>query len=352
MTTIYPLSQLGWNAFFQQQLTLDEYTAATPARIIAKHRSQLEIYAEQGRQKLIVTPHTAEINDLMVGDWVLLQPDGTFHRMLERRSRFTRKAAGKNTSIQNIAANVDTAFITTALNQDFSLNRIERYLALVSEAGADAVVVLTKADLCDDPDHYLHQVRAIDPMLMVEVVNALDPESTSVLDPWCSPGSTVALLGSSGVGKSTLVNTLSGKQDQLTGAARSADDKGRHTTTARSLHFIPDGGALLDTPGMRELQLVGCEAGIDQVFSDISALATQCRYSDCQHQTEPGCAVQKAVNASELDPRRVENYFKLQREHAFNAASLAEKRAKDRSLGRFYRSVKNEVFQRKKGDHY
>lgn len=346
MTTIYSLSQLGWTPYFQQQLTLEECMQCLPAKIIAQHRSHLELYTEHGKQNLPVT-HT--LPALTVGDWILLHHDGTYSRLLDRLSRFARKASGSKISEQLIAANVDTVFVVTALNHNFSLNRIERYLALTKDAGADAVVVLTKSDLCDDPDSYRRQVQALDPFLMVEAINALDSNSVKGLQPWCKPGNTVAMLGSSGVGKSTLVNTLLGQSAQQTAAARADDDRGRHTTTSRTLHLIPDGGVLLDTPGMRELQLTDCESGLDEVFADISTLAIQCRYSDCQHQSEPGCAVQKALKASQIDQRRLSNYLKLMREQAHNSASLAEKRAKDRSLGRFYRSVQSEATLRKKG---
>jgi len=346
MTTIYSLSQLGWTPYFQQQLTLEECTQCVPARVIAQHRSHLELYTEHGKQDL---PVTHKLPPLTVGDWILLHHDGTYARLLDRLSRFARKASGSKVSEQLIAANVDTVFVVTALNHNFSLNRIERYLALTKEAGAEAVVVLTKSDLCDDPDSYRRQVQALDPLLMVEAINALDANTLTGLHPWCKAGNTVAVLGSSGVGKSTLVNTLLGQAAQQTGSARDADDKGRHTTTSRSLHLIPNGGVLLDTPGMRELQLADCESGVEEVFSDISALATQCRYSDCQHQSEPGCAIQMALDASQIDQRRLSNYPKLMREQAHNSASLAEKRAKDRSLGRFYRSVQSEATLRKKG---
>lgn len=346
MTTVYSLSQLGWSPFFQQQLTLDECTQYLPARVFAQHRSYVELYSEQGNQRLFYTP---SMPPLTVGDWVLLNDDGTFYRALERLSCFSRKASGSKVSEQLIASNVDTVFITTSLNQDFSLNRIERYLALIKEAGADAVVVLTKADLCDDPASYLQQVQAIDPLLMIEVVNGLDANSVKALLPWCGSGNSVAVLGSSGVGKSTLVNTLLGESTQQTTAARDADDKGRHTTTSRTLHLIPSGGVLLDTPGMRELQLADCEAGLEETFADISALVKQCRYGDCQHDSEPGCAVQAALNSSQIDQRRLSNYLKLMREQAHNSASLAEKREKDRALGRFYRSVQSESRKRKKG---
>ena len=346
MTTIYTLSQLGWSPFFQQQLSLDECETCVPARVVSQHRSYLVLYTERGKQEL---PLLASMPILAVGDWVLLTDDGAFHRQLDRLSIFSRKAPGRKVSEQLIASNINTVFIVVALNQNFSLNRIERYLVLTKDAGAEAVIVLTKSDLCDEPSSYVNQVQALDPMLMVEALDARDARCSEVLEPWCRAGNTVAVLGSSGVGKSTLVNTLLGEVTQATASAREADDKGRHTTTTRTLHLMKTGGILLDTPGMRELQLADCESGIDETFSEISELASQCRYSDCQHQSEPGCAVQEAIRASRFDERRLRSYLKLKREQAHNGASLAEKRAKDRSFSRHVRSVMNDVMQRKKG---
>jgi len=347
MTTISPLSQLGWKPFFQQQLSLEELADYQPVRVAVQHRSKYELYSEEGRKILQASSNQPS---LVVGDWVLLDREGGFYRALERLSCFSRKAAGSRISEQLIAANVDTVFITCALNQNFSLSRIERYLALTREAGAEAVVVLTKADLCDDPYSLVSQVQALDSRLLVEAVNALDEQSTGVLAPWCRAGSTVALLGSSGVGKSTLINSLMGCPVQHTQAAREDDDRGRHTTTARSLHLIPGGGVLLDTPGMRELQLSSCEAGIEATFADISALASQCRFTDCQHQNEPGCAVQAALQASQIDQRRLTNYLKLKQEQARNSLTLAQSRAKERALSRYYRKVLHDSIKLKKSD--
>jgi ribosome biogenesis GTPase len=345
MTHLYSLPQLGWQPFFQSQLTLDEWQQFTIARVITHQRSSITLMSTSGTHSLQLTP---AMPAMTVGDWVLLDQAGHFHRALERLSLFSRKAAGSKVSTQLIAANIDTVFIVSSLNQDFNLNRIERYLAMAREAGVVPVVVLSKLDCCDNPDEFCRQVQAIDPLLAVVSVNGLSPESVSQLKPWCGTGNTVALLGSSGVGKSTLINTLAGSTLQHTQPIREDDAKGRHTTTGRFLHLLPAGGLLLDTPGMRELQLADCEHGIEQTFSEISELAMQCRFSDCRHEDEPGCAVRAAIDAGTLEPRRLSSYLKLMREQALNKSTLAEKRARDRNLGRFYRSVLAEKRQRKK----
>lgn len=336
MTNINSLSQLGWQVFFQQQLTLDEWEHFTLARVIVQERSIIHLLTPETRLSL---PITAGMPAVTVGDWVVLDSTGNFHRLLDRLSLFSRRAAGTKVATQLIAANIDTVFVVCSMNQDFNLNRIERYLALANEADVEPVVVLSKADACDNPQVYAEQVQGLDPMLNVVMVNSLDPDSVGQLEAWCRVGNTVALLGSSGVGKSTIINTLSGKTIQQTHSIREDDDKGRHTTTGRSLHLLPAGGLLLDTPGMRELQLADCEHGIEETFSEISELASQCKFSDCQHQAEPGCAVRAAIDAGSLDERRLTSYLKLMKEQAFNKATLAEKRARDRDLGRYYRSV-------------
>lgn len=348
MTQHFSLSQLGWNAFFQQQLSLEEWENYSIGRVFAHHRGEVEVASENQPQLTLQLLSSTE--PLTVGDWLLFDEQGHIHRVLDRATLFSRKASGAKVAKQLIAANVNTVFVVCGLDHNFNLNRIERYLALAREAQVEPVVVLTKADCCDDVESYLSQVRALGPMLMVEAVNSLESTSVQVLEPWCRNGQTLAFLGSSGVGKSTLINTLLGETEQQTGAARAQDSRGRHTTTSRSIHVLPSGGLLLDTPGMRELQLADCEQGVEDTFAEIGELALQCRFSDCRHGSEPGCAIRQAIDNGALDERRLGNYQKLLREQARNSATFAERRDKDRQLHRYYRSVQTEAKKVKRGD--
>lgn len=339
MSNINSLAGLGWRAFFQQQLTIDEWEDAVPARVVEQHRSELVVATATTTQQL---PLQHAMTDLVVGDWILLDNSGLFVRSLERKSCFVRKAPGSQLKKQLISANVDTAFIVCSMNDDFNLSRIERYLSLVHESGADAVVLLSKSDQCDEPENFVRQVQQLDSLLPVLPVNCLNSEMVSELQPWISEGSTIAVMGSSGVGKSTLVNTLMGEQRQDTRGIREDDAKGRHTTTSRSLISLPSGGLILDTPGMREIQLVDSREGISATFADVESFAERCRYGDCQHLSEPGCAVLAAIESGAIEQRRLDNYLKLLREDAVNSASVAQKRATDKALGKYYKRAQSE----------
>ncbi len=331
------LLQLGWQAFFQQQLNLQEFEHCVIARVIANNRSSYELATEQGLCSIAMSP--AALPQMVIGDWLLLDKHGCFVRLLSRKSLFKRKAAGSQLAEQFIAANVDTLLIVCSLNHDFNLNRIERYLALAHESGAEPLLVLTKQDLYPDAEALRQKALQLDPLLLVEVVNALDRDSCGKLRHWYKAGSTLAVVGSSGVGKSTLVNTLTGNAGQKTAAIRHDDSKGRHTTTARTMNFTDDGAVLIDTPGMRELQLTECDEGLRRTFFDIDELAAQCRFSDCQHQVEPGCAVLQAIDEGTLDVRRLTNFRKLNAEQARNTESLHERRARERQFSKMVQSV-------------
>lgn len=336
LTSKLTLPALGWRPHFQQQLSLQELASQqvgqiTPARIVNYQRSVFTVLTAEGKRNLEIL---SSMPSMTVGDWLLLNSQGQFHRLLDRASLFSRQLEGPRETTQLIAANIDTVFVVSSLNLDFNLSRIERYLTLAHESRVKAVVVLSKSDLCDDVEERIAQVQALDPTLSVIALNSLDPISAEQLQPWCGVGQTTALLGSSGVGKSTLVNTLMTEQVQRTGAIRELDSKGRHTTSGRSLHLLPSGGLLLDTPGIRELQVGSSDRGVDTTFADIIELAAGCRFGDCKHINEPGCAVKAAVEAGGLDARRLSNFHKLLLEQIPVYTSRAARRAENKKTSR------------------
>lgn len=305
-----------------------------PVRVAEVHRSGLRVLGD-GIDALV--PPDAEVT---VGDWLLFDREHPGDsRVLERKSLIKRRAPGHDRQVQLIAANLDTAFIVTSCNQDFNVARLERYIALALEADVAPVIVLTKLDMCESPEHYIDEARAISEMVPVVVLDARGDEPKSKLAEWCKPGKTVAFLGSSGVGKSTLTNALSDTLKIETKAIREDDARGRHTTTRRQLHFIPGGCAVLDTPGMRELQLTDAASGVEELFSDLHDLAATCRFRDCLHSVEPGCAVLAAVESGVVDSTRFARWKKLIAEERFNTASLAERKSSDKALGKTIRHI-------------
>lgn len=332
------LINLGLTPFFTQQLTVEEIENGRPARIIEVQRSR--VIASDGADDWAISLggswyQLPPDQRPTVGDWVLLDEQRErIVRLLERKSVFKRVAAGTKIEVQLIAANVDTLFIVTSCNDDFKESRLERYLLLALEAGVDPVVVLTKADMAEDAEIYRKRASAVRAGLSVELVNGRDTDTLQGVRSWISNGSTVALVGSSGVGKSTIVNSLSGTQLMETGTIREQDSKGRHTTSFRALHSLPDGGLLIDVPGMRELKLAQLDNSLADVFADIETFAKQCRFNDCNHDEEPGCRVREAVSSGDIDERRFINYQKLLREEARNTSSLAELRHRDRQFGK------------------
>ncbi len=308
------LATLGWRAWFSDQVTGEEAQQCLPVRVMAVHRGKIAV-AGAGAQHF-VSPYIAGAapsdDHPTVGDWLLIDKDTREPvRVLGRMNLFKRRAPGDSRKDQMIAANVDTLFIVASCNQDFSVARLERYLVLARDVGVNPVVVLTKTDLTDTPETFAAAVRAIEPGLRVETVNGRDRASVARLASWCGEGETVALLGSSGVGKSTLINTLRGSDSIATQAIRAGDDTGRHTTTVREMHRLDHGGWLLDTPGMRELQLSDAAAGISEVFDDFILTAQDCRFSNCAHGGEPNCAVQAAIADGTLTLDRFDRWRKL-----------------------------------------
>lgn len=329
------LTSLGWQAFFAQQISIDELTQTPPVRVTEVHRSGLRVLGEN--IDMMVPPRA----DATVGDWLLLNRElPSSSRLLERKSLIKRRAAGHDRSVQLIAANIDTAFIVTSCNLDFNVARLERYVALAFDAGVTPVILLTKPDLCDDTAPYVADAAAISADVAVLTLNAKSDEPVTKLAPWCKPGQTIAFLGSSGVGKSTLTNALSVSEVAATQEIREDDAKGRHTTSHRQLHILPNGCAVLDTPGVRELQLTDAEEGVAEVFSDLDELSLECRFNDCKHVSEPGCAILAALERGEIDEARLARWRKLVAEDQHNTASLAQRRSKDKAFGKMVKQAK------------
>lgn len=335
------LADLGWSAHFAAQIADDLAQSAHACRLSSVARDRLTGLSPAG-EHLLVPPSDMTTGAFAVGDWALTDPTGQkVTRRLDPLTELTRRAAGTGAERQLIAANVDTLGIVTSCNDDFNEARLERYLALAASAGCLPLVILTKADQTDDPRSYVRRAERLSPLVTALALTATDPEDATLLAPWCKGGQTLALVGSSGVGKSTLSNALTGDL-VATAGIREDDAKGRHTTTARGLHRTHAGGWLIDTPGMRALRLSDAREGVDAVFADLDDLAQSCRFSDCAHETEPGCAIRAAIEAGEVDPDRLRRWRKLQAEDARNSETLAEARARDRSFGKLVRSVMKE----------
>jgi ribosome biogenesis GTPase len=337
------LKELGWDSFFEASWQEHQGFGRVPARVVSQQRGLWRVAGDFGEcwsapSGKMHAAGEAQGDWPTVGDWVSTEvfageQPAIIHAVLPRRSQFVRKVAGKRVEQQVIAANVDVAFIVAALDGDFNLRRLERYLAQCWESGARPAVVLNKADDCGDVDARAAEVRSIAREVPVFALSARTGQGIDALDSFLVPGQTVVLLGSSGVGKSTLVNRLLGRDLQAVQPTREKDSRGRHTTSARELFLLPCRALMIDTPGLRELQLWDATDGVAQTFADIDELAAKCRFRDCRHENEPGCAVQAALLAGSLDEARLENRRKLEREQEFLRRKLdpeARSEAQDR----------------------
>jgi len=312
------LQDLGWNAFFADAFGPYEADNLIPARVSARHHGPCELLTERGPMGGIPAGKLSEEELPAVGDWVAVRPlDGerkaVIDAVLPRRTSFSRKEAWQRTVAQVVAANIDTTFVVTAFGFDLNPRRLERYLTAAWDSGSTPVVVVNKSDTADDPAGELLEIEPVTMGVAVHAVSAASGAGLEELDAYLQQGQTVALLGSSGVGKSTLVNRFAGREVLAT-SHTSAGGRGRHTTSHRELVPLPSGSVLLDTPGMRELQLWADEEVLDTTFSEISELAAQCKFSDCAHSTEPGCAIRRALANGTLSQERWTSYCKLQRE--------------------------------------
>ncbi|MBI5836472.1 MAG: ribosome small subunit-dependent GTPase A [Candidatus Eisenbacteria bacterium] len=348
---MHDLATLGWTSFFQDQLDPATDAGLVPARVIEEQRRRCRLLAESGELEGEVTGrmrHEAQSGGLMpvTGDWVLARVAdagrAVVQRVLRRRTQFSRRAAGKREEEQIVATNVDVVFLVQSLDRDFNARRIERYMTLLWESGAQPVVLLSKSDLCGNPDAFVGDAVGVASGAPVHVVSAVDEGGLLPLDPYLAPGRTCSFVGSSGVGKSTIVNRLAGQELMPTGGLR-ADGRGRHTTTTRRIHVLPGRGLLLDTPGMREIGLWEGELGISQAFPEIEQLGEKCRFRDCSHEAEPGCAVRHAVQAGDIPESRYESFLKLRAELNFEArradpALRAEERRRWRAIHKSQRS--------------
>jgi ribosome biogenesis GTPase len=358
---VLTLEDYGWDKFFADSFEPFAREGFDVGRVALQHNRALVLYTAAGETQAETTGRLRYLargtEDLpAVGDWVAIkrtQDEGhaKVHEILPRRSKFSRRAAGSETAEQIVAANVDTVFLVTGLDNDYNPRRVERYLIMAWESGAEPVVVLNKADLVEEVEELRRDIERVAPGVQVLALSAKRGVGVEQLLPYIGRGRTVALMGSSGVGKSTIVNRLLGGEVQRTAEVRLSDARGKHTTTHRELFVLPGGGLVLDTPGMRELQLLVSERGFRETFDDIEVLAAECRFSDCRHEGEPGCAVRAALESGGLDAERYANYRKMEAEMRHAATLVDQRKAQDEKsrVKRIHRDLKK-IYKRRDED--
>jgi ribosome biogenesis GTPase len=345
------LNTLGFTAHFAEAAADFAQQGFQPARVTSVNRSNLDLICEAGHIRAEPTGRllfAAEDSQALptVGDWVgvqLLNDDtfGLIHTVLPRKSLLRRKDPGRNIEYQLLGANIDVAFLVQAADRDFNLNRLERYLVMVRDGGIRPIVVLGKADLVDTEERIamLKALRETAGDVSCLALSSVSGEGVHEIRGLLTPGITACMLGSSGVGKTTLLNILLEREAFPTSEVREIDHRGRHTTTRRQLTILENGAMLIDTPGLRELGNFGAESGMDQTFSDIMDLARECRFSDCRHDQEKGCAVVAAIEEGRIDEEHFENWRKLQREAAHYERSYLERRQRDKEFGKMVKRV-------------
>lgn len=352
------IMELGWNSFFERHFERFKKQGLKPARVAREHKDRYTVYGQHGE---LVSEASGKLRHQAnsradfpaVGDWVVVavrseERRATIHALLPRKSSFSRKAVlsggmpdtGGKTDEQVLAANVDTVFLVSGLDGDYNPRRMERYLSVAWDSGAEPVILLNKSDLCANVEEYVEEAESCAFGVPIHPLSAVKNEGTEGLSEYLGVGKTAVFLGSSGVGKSTLINSLLGIERLKVGAVREYDGKGRHTTAGREMILLPTGGVVIDTPGMRELSVWDDDEGLKRTFDDIEQLAARCRFRDCKHESEPGCAVKQALEQGTLDSGRYKNYLKLQKE----LAHLAMRRDA-RTQRSFYRAVDRKIRQ-------